>query len=929
MSDYIAFRWFRRYKLFFLLGVLILGVQVFLAYKSLNISNSNGIMTTKNSYLEANAAALAHANNQANKRSFDNDFGNERAVNYKQDKAALKLKQTSSSMGNNRINDASQLIINTARFEIKINCNITAKEAMSAMQRARSLECRKQIAQTACAIQLGNFYAKKLPNHCPTGNHSANTALGCYQDDKEFRLLSGYFINYKTTNTPQKCIQLCLQSGFPYAGVQYASECFCGADLPSASAKLPDSSCNMKCSGDPRALCGGFFSINIYATGITKFMPQNAENRNSRTQTEGVRIAFLLTLNGRALRQVYRLIKSLYSPYHVFYIHVDARQSYLYRKLMELESKFPNIRLGRKRFSTIWGGASLLTMLLQCMEDLLASKWQWDFVINLSESDYPVKTIDKLVSFLTANKNHNFVKSHGRETQRFVQKQGLDKTFVECDTHMWRIGDRQLPEGIQIDGGSDWVALSRPFVQYIITESKNDTLLHGLLTIFRHTLLPAESFFHTVLRNSRFCNSYIDNNLHVTNWKRKLGCKCQYKHVVDWCGCSPNDFKPEDWPRLQGTENKMLFFARKFEPIINQAVLLQLEEWLYGAHNKEMLNLQSYWQSFYNAADPHTTSADDVIQTIGNSLIRIIGRHVQLQPGQLDELTHYLYKDEYKGFLMRYRMLDTVQNHTYAFETRIRPAVYVKYAKNSKLAKRLRYFEVASDFDLKEQVSRNFAKMLGPFTELVISFTLNGAAAAATPNDAAHSYNLTLLWIDPLGRLQDYNELHIEDSQTDAINYSKALLKHPIMPGIWTAKLIGRSAIYAQTKFLVTPLTLAGGKPIKPERAKIVNGGDGADTSLPNDFVMPIEWRQHLPMSLDAQRLKKELSKAQRSGVELQLWVDDLVAKFFFVRESCAVEENGVHVKFAAQSPLHLCGETPWSSLAPDPKSDVYALLKS
>lgn len=24
----------------------------------------------------------------------------------------------------------------------------------------------------------------------------------------------------------------------------------------------------------------------------------------------------------------------------------------------------------------------------------------------------------------------------------------------------------------------------------------------------------------------------VDNNLRVTNWNRKLGCKCQYKHIV-------------------------------------------------------------------------------------------------------------------------------------------------------------------------------------------------------------------------------------------------------------------------------------------------------------------------------------------------------------------------------------------------------------
>lgn len=165
------------------------------------------------------------------------------------------------------------------------------------------------------------------------------------------------------------------------------------------------------------------------------------------------------------------------------------------------------------------------------MGELLRTDWNWDFVLNLSESDFPIKTIDKLEAFLWANGDKNFVKSHGREAQRFIQKQGLDKTFVECDTHMWRVGDRELPSGIQIDGGSDWICLSRKFVTFVALENQQNELLQGLLTIFRHTLLPAESFFHTAIRNSVFCDTFIDNNLHITNWKRKMGCKCQYKSM--------------------------------------------------------------------------------------------------------------------------------------------------------------------------------------------------------------------------------------------------------------------------------------------------------------------------------------------------------------------------------------------------------------
>jgi hypothetical protein len=48
-----------------------------------------------------------------------------------------------------------------------------------------------------------------------------------------------------------------------------------------------------------------------------------------------------------------------------------------------------------------------------------------------------------------------------------------------------------------MDGGSDWVALSRPFVAYVASavEQNNharDPLIEGLNTIFKHTLLPAE-----------------------------------------------------------------------------------------------------------------------------------------------------------------------------------------------------------------------------------------------------------------------------------------------------------------------------------------------------------------------------------------------------------------------------------------------------
>lgn len=55
------------------------------------------------------------------------------------------------------------------------------------------------------------------------------------------------------------------------------------------------------------------------------FKAQEARNSSLKTSKERpVRIAFLLTVNGRASRQVKRLINVLYHPSHLYYIHVDA-----------------------------------------------------------------------------------------------------------------------------------------------------------------------------------------------------------------------------------------------------------------------------------------------------------------------------------------------------------------------------------------------------------------------------------------------------------------------------------------------------------------------------------------------------------------------------------------------------------------------------
>ncbi|KJH51533.1 Core-2/I-Branching enzyme [Dictyocaulus viviparus] len=284
------------------------------------------------------------------------------------------------------------------------------------------------------------------------------------------------------------------------------------------------------------------------------------------------RILFLLQLNGRNERQVKRLLKVLYSPFHYYYIHVDKRQLFLLTEMKAVAAILPNVYVATETHSTIWGGASLLTMIQDAIRRSIAmsSFSDWDYLINLSESDFPVLTLHELEVQLRLNPHKSYMSSHGYNTARFIQKQGFDFVFIECENRMWRIGRRdEFPRNLRVDGGSDWLVLHREFAEYSISD---DELAVKLRSLFSSVILPVESFFHTLSYNSRFCQNIIGSNLRLTNWNRKQGCRCEsLKSIVDWCGCSPLVFKKEHIEKfsLKNAIAKPYYIARKFDSLID------------------------------------------------------------------------------------------------------------------------------------------------------------------------------------------------------------------------------------------------------------------------------------------------------------------------------------------------------------------------
>ncbi len=94
--------------------------------------------------------------------------------------------------------------------------------------------------------------------------------LGCFKDEGD-RDLQGKFWE-DGHMTPERCLQSCSDAGYAYAGVQYASQCFCG-NSHGRYGRLNESSCNMRCSGDSRLVCGGTWANTLYKTASWRETP--------------------------------------------------------------------------------------------------------------------------------------------------------------------------------------------------------------------------------------------------------------------------------------------------------------------------------------------------------------------------------------------------------------------------------------------------------------------------------------------------------------------------------------------------------------------------------------------------------------------------------------------------------------------------------
>ncbi|OCL14876.1 WSC-domain-containing protein [Glonium stellatum] len=93
---------------------------------------------------------------------------------------------------------------------------------------------------------------------------------GCYNETTGYadaggvRALGaqGWTMEAQDDMTVDMCFSFC--NGQQFAGLEYGRECWCAPYLSAFSNKLPDTDCNMPCTGNSSVACGGRLTITLY-----------------------------------------------------------------------------------------------------------------------------------------------------------------------------------------------------------------------------------------------------------------------------------------------------------------------------------------------------------------------------------------------------------------------------------------------------------------------------------------------------------------------------------------------------------------------------------------------------------------------------------------------------------------------------------------
>ncbi|WP_336716879.1 beta-1,6-N-acetylglucosaminyltransferase [Chryseobacterium mucoviscidosis] len=220
------------------------------------------------------------------------------------------------------------------------------------------------------------------------------------------------------------------------------------------------------------------------------------------------RIAYFIMLHHK-LEVFKEMFEKIYTRDQLYLIHIDRKaKADLTEEIQNYLVRFPNVYI-LESVNIVSGGFSMIQTELNAMEYLLNASVEWDYFINLSGEDSPLKSQQIIRQFLTVNKGRNYIFYYDQKFYRPDTLKRIQNHFTELthkiSSYVYR---REFMKGVVPYIGGKWFMFTRETCVFLTNNKK----VMDFEDYYLHTLLPAESFFQTVLMNTDFTDIIVNDD---------------------------------------------------------------------------------------------------------------------------------------------------------------------------------------------------------------------------------------------------------------------------------------------------------------------------------------------------------------------------------------------------------------------------------
>jgi hypothetical protein len=270
-------------------------------------------------------------------------------------------------------------------------------------------------------------------------------------------------------------------------------------------------------------------------------------------------IAYLILVH-RYPGQFKRLFRAIFHPANYYLVHVDKRSGVgLQTEIQDFLSSFANAALLKSQ-SLLWGGYSLVDVALRGIKELLKMGLKWEFFINLSGQDFPLKSQTHIQAFLSRNIVNDFIKVANQSKIRPDTLSRIQNYCIEFSHRILRTPiKRPYLRGVTPYIGHQWMILSRKFCEFVCYSPE----VERFKKFYRHTFISDEGFFQTVIMNTSYKGIIVNDDQRTIVWVPAGTIKLR-----------PKDFTFKDAEFLLASQG---LFARKFDETVDAGILSILE----------------------------------------------------------------------------------------------------------------------------------------------------------------------------------------------------------------------------------------------------------------------------------------------------------------------------------------------------------------